>query len=86
MFIWYLKIENNIIKESVHKLLYKCLSKAEREKIEAYLSVRFRPAEIAYHLDINHSTSTHEINCGAVKKWTDGLTPEIIKRFYPKPL
>ena len=45
---------------------YKHLSEAEREEIEAYLSVGLKPAEIARRLGRNRSTITREINRGSV--------------------
>ena len=47
---------------------YKHLSEAERGKIEAYLSVGLKPAEIARRLGRNRSTITREINRGSVKQ------------------
>lgn len=45
---------------------YKHLSEAERGKIEAYLSVGLKPAEIARRLGRNRSTITREINRGSI--------------------
>ena len=47
---------------------YKHLSEAERGKIEAYLSVGLKPAEIARRLGRNRSTITREINRGSIKQ------------------
>ena len=45
---------------------YKHLSEAERGKIEAYLSIGLKPAEIARRLGRNRSTITREINRGSI--------------------
>ena len=45
---------------------YKHLSEAERGKIEAYLRVGLKPAEITRRLGKNRSTITHEINRGSI--------------------
>ena len=45
---------------------YKHLSEAERGKIEAYLRVGLKPAEITRRLGKNRSTITREINRGSI--------------------
>ena len=45
---------------------YKHLSEAERGKIEAYLRVGLKPAEITRRLGKNLSTITREINRGSI--------------------
>ncbi|MBZ2154645.1 helix-turn-helix domain-containing protein, partial [Streptococcus australis] len=47
---------------------YKHLSEAERGKIEVYLCLGIKPAEIARRLGRNRSTITREINRGSVKQ------------------
>ena len=46
---------------STTKQSYKHLSEAERGKIEAYLSIGLKPAEIARRLGRNRSTITREL-------------------------
>lgn len=68
---------------------YKHLSEAERGKIETYLCLGIKPAEIARRLGRNRSTITREISRASTSeksKWAEGLLPTLLCRCCPKSL